>query len=56
MGTFFEMIADLWQSIFTVFNEHPIDILGYKVSLTYLTFAFIVVGFVISIYWRGAKS
>lgn len=56
MGDFFEMVVDLWKKIFGVFDAHPLDILGYKVSLTYAIFAFIVIGFVISVYWKGAKS
>lgn len=56
VGTFFEMLANLWQGIIAVFDSHPIQIWDYKVSVTSIYFAILVVGFVISVYWKGAKS
>lgn len=56
MGDFFKMIADLWKSIFAVLDSHPVNIFGYDVSLTYIIMAFLIFGFVVSVYWKGAKS
>lgn len=60
MFRFFSMIADLWQGIIRVFDEHPlvfeINNFTYEVSLFALIFAFLVIGFVISYFWKGAKA
>lgn len=56
MGTFIGMIADFWKDIIALFDSHPLIIWDYEVSYTSLLFAILVVGFVISIYWKGAKA
>jgi len=54
------MIADLWQAVIKVFDEHPLvfegDTFTYEVSLFALVFAFLVIGFVISYFWKGART
>ena len=60
MFRFFRMIADLWQAVIKVFDEHPLvfegDTFTYEVSLFALVFAFLVIGFVISYFWKGART
>ena len=56
MLDFISMLADFWKSIFFVFDSHPLNIGGIEVSLTALIFAFLVIGFAISYFWKGAKT
>lgn len=56
MLRFFGMIADLWQGIIQVFDEHPLTIGNYEVSFFALIFAFLIIGFVVSYFWKGAKT
>lgn len=56
MGQFFQMIADFWGGIIAQFDQRPLQIGNYSVSVTALIFAFIVIGFVVSLFWKGARS
>lgn len=56
MGNFFTMIADFWLSIIAVFDNHPFTIGEYEVSYFAIIFAFLVIGFVVSLFWKGARS
>lgn len=56
MGQFFQMIADLWAGIIAQFDQRPLQIGNYSVSVTALIFAFIVIGFVVSLFWKGART
>lgn len=53
---FVQLIADFWQSIIALFDKYPIEIGDYKISVIWLIFAFLVVGFVVSYYWKGART
>lgn len=56
MFDFFVMIKNFWVLIFDLFAAHPLEIAGYKVSYFSLIFAFLVIGFAISYFWKGAKT
>ena len=56
MFEFIAMLSNLWKSIIALFDSHPINIAGYNVSLLSLIFAFLVIGFAISYFWKGAKT
>lgn len=56
MLEFIVLLRDLWKSIIFVFDSHPINIGKYNVSLISLIFAFLVIGFAISYFWKGAKT
>lgn len=56
MFEFIVMIKNLWQSIIDLFDARPLSIAGYKVSYFSLVFAFLVIGFAISYFWKGAKT
>ena len=56
MFDFFILLRDFWGSIIFEFNKRPINIGGYKVSYISLIFAFLVIGFAISYFWKGAKT
>lgn len=56
MINFFNMIADFWRAIIAQFDKRPIQIGSWSVSVTALIFAFIVIGFVVSLFWKGARA
>lgn len=56
MFDFFVMIKDLWRSIIDAFAARPLSIAGYNVSYFSLVFAFLVIGFAVSYFWKGAKT
>ena len=56
MGDFISMIANFWKSIITLFDYHPLQIGDYQVSLFSILFAFLVISFVVSLFWKGAKA
>ena len=56
MFDFVEMIADLWKRIFSLFEQYSFDVSGYKVSYFTLIFGFLVIAFVISYFWKGARA
>lgn len=56
MFEFFVLIKNFWLSVFALFDKYPLNIAGYKVSYLSLIFAFLVIGFAISYFWKGAKT
>lgn len=56
MFEFISLLRDFWKSIISVFDSYPINFAGYNVSLISLIFAFLVIGFAISYFWKGAKT
>ncbi len=56
MQNFFELFIKLWTDIFGLLSRVTFSVYGVNVSLTSIFFAFLVTGFIISIFWRGAKS
>ena len=56
MAQFFEMIADLWSGIIAQFDQRPLQIGNWSVSVVALIFAFLVIGFVVSLFWKGSRS
>lgn len=59
MGQFFYMIADFFGGIFNLFNNTYFRFADGASGITNLGsvfFAMIVVGFCISLFWRGAKT
>lgn len=56
MLQFFNLIKNFWVSIISAFDSRPLQIGNYSVSLFAIIFAFIVIGLVVSVFWRGARS
>lgn len=56
MFDFVILVKNFWQSIIDLFADHPLEFAGYKVSYFSLIFAFLVIGFVVSYFWKGAKT
>lgn len=56
MFDFFVMLKNFWEAIISTFAARPLSIAGYRVSYFSLVFAFLVIGFAVSYFWKGAKS
>lgn len=56
MGEFFELFGNFWKSIFNLLNQYSFDFNGISVSLSAIMFVFLVVGLVVTVFWRGAKT
>lgn len=56
MGDFFILISDFWSSIFNLFTNTVFEIEGTNVSLAALIFVPLVIGLVISIFWKGSRT
>lgn len=53
---FFELIKDFFVSIFALFDSYTFTVGNFEVSYFALVFALLVIGMVVSIFWRGAKT
>lgn len=52
-----KMIIDLVWNMYDKVNESLVlDLFGFKVPFFTLAISFIILGFVVSIFWRGVKS
>lgn len=56
MSDFFILIRDFYVDIFDLFDKYSFTIGNYEVNYLSMIFVFIVIGFVVSIFWRGAKA
>lgn len=45
-----------WQSLFNLMNGIVFDVGGFEVSLGGLNVAFLVLGMVISVFWKGGQA
>lgn len=56
MAQFFSMFAWFWGQIIGLFDTVILEADGIQASLTDILFALLVVGFVITVFWRGART
>lgn len=56
MGQFFVMFVDFWKSIFALLGDTYLPIGNFSVSVLDIFYLFFIIGFVISVFWRGAKT
>lgn len=56
MYLFIDMIAQFWRSLFDLLNSVVLDYAGIEVSLGALIFVPLVVGMVVTIFWKGSKT
>lgn len=56
MGGFFVLMSDFYTSIFNLFSNTVFEIEGTKVSLAALIFVPMVVGMVVTIFWKGSRT
>ena len=56
MGDFFILMSDFYASIFNLFSQTVFEIEGTRVSLAALIFVPLVVGLVVSVFWKGSRT
>lgn len=56
MGAFFVLMSNFYSSIFDLFSNTVFEIEGTKVSLGALIFVPLVIGLVISVFWKGSRT
>lgn len=56
MAEFVFLIRDFYSSILSLFGRTVLNIGGIQTSLGGIIFACVVVGFVVNLYWKGAKT
>lgn len=56
MSDAFLLIFRFWQSLFNLLNGAVFDIGGFEVSLGGLIIAFLILGMVISVFWKGGQA
>lgn len=53
---FFRLIFDMFTKLFNVLNSIVFVINGLRVSFGAMIFAFLVLGLVITVFWKGART
>lgn len=56
MYQFVTKIKDLYVEIFNILDTVVFDVEGMNVSFLDLIFGFLVISFVITVFWKGAKA
>lgn len=56
MTAFFEILVDFYNLIIDLLNSVKFELGGYEVSYAGVLFVFLVIAFVVSVFWRGAKA
>lgn len=56
MTRFFDMFFSFWSKLLGLLDKYKFIIYGYEVSILGLLVAFIIIAFVISLFWKGAKA
>lgn len=56
MGDFIVMFFGFWERIFNVFRGTALEIGSFNVDLASIIISFIIVGFVIAVFWKGART
>lgn len=56
MEQFFIMFANLWRRLLGLLDRVQFTVGGYTVSVYSLILAFLVLGIIIGVFWKGAKT
>lgn len=56
MTRFFDMFFSFWVKLLGVLDKYEFLIYGYRVSVLGLLGAFLIIAFVISLFWKGARA
>ena len=56
MLEFAELIASMWTKLLTVLDNITFQVGDITVSLPSLWFAMLVIGLVITVFWKGART
>lgn len=56
MLDFFDFLIGFWNAIIAVLNRYTFSIGSYDVTLAGVLFACLVISFVVTVFWKGAKG
>lgn len=56
MSQAFEFIIDMLRSLILVLQQHTFNIWNINVTIADLLFAILITGFVIAVFWKGART
>lgn len=56
MTAFLQFFSFMWQRIIFLFDSVKFDMFGYDVSLFGILFVLIIIGLLVSVFWKGAKT
>ena len=56
LGTFLDSFISILSQFVGFLTSMTISVYGIEVNYAAIIFAFIVIGFVVSVYWKGARS
>ena len=56
MSNFFVLLVNFWKSLFGLLDKVVFEINGVDISLGTLVVSFLLVGLVISVFWKGART
>lgn len=56
MNAFFVLISDFYKDIIGLFNSTQLDGGAYQITLGSILFCCLVIGLVVSVFWKGAKA
>lgn len=56
IGAFVDLFFDIFNSLIGLLSSMTFSVYGIEVNYGAIVFAFLVVGFVVSVYWKGARS
>ena len=55
MSRFFDLFVDFVSSILLLLHGVRFDMFGFEVDFLSIILSFFIIGFVISLFWKGAK-
>lgn len=56
MTEFFKMFIDYISGILTCLNNYGFEFFGFFVSVPMLLMSFLIIGFAVSFFWKGART
>ena len=56
MEMIFTFFRDIWLSITNLLNSYQLNIGGVYIGIFNLMLAFVIVVFIISVFWKGARK
>lgn len=56
MSNFFDLFINFWRSLLLLLHGIKFNLFGYDVDFLSIVLSFFVIGFVVSLFWKGARA
>lgn len=56
MTEFLDFFVYMWSRFLDLLGSVNVELYGYKVNILAVLFVILIIGFVISVFWKGAKT